>query len=136
VEFLHSLPKDECRFAAYDLEFKTNDGINSSKLFFLSWLPDNAKIKMKTLYAAAKESVKQYLELNAKEITCTAIDDVNSLLFSTLRKALSSSSINDPLDLHILSDPKPSIPLKYTTLSILILYSIGNSFCLSHPTNI
>lgn len=58
----------------YDVEFKTNDGINASKLFFLTWLPDGAKIKIKMLYASAKESVKQYLDLNGKEINVSSVD--------------------------------------------------------------
>jgi cofilin len=58
----------------YDIEFKTNDGINASKLFFLSWLPESAKIKIKMLYASGKESLKNYLDLNGKEISVSTVD--------------------------------------------------------------
>lgn len=72
---LKALNPAEPRFAVFDLEFKTNDGINSSRLFFLTWLPE-AKIKHKMLYAAGKEAFKGYLDLNGKEILLNSVDDV------------------------------------------------------------
>jgi cofilin len=60
------LPPTEYRFGVYDIEFKTNDGINSSKIFFTAWLPEGTKIKIKMLYATGKESFKSYLDLNTK----------------------------------------------------------------------
>jgi hypothetical protein len=38
----------------FDIDFKTNDGINASKIFFFNWIPDSSKIKVKMLYATAK----------------------------------------------------------------------------------
>ncbi|EFX61265.1 hypothetical protein DAPPUDRAFT_70036 [Daphnia pulex] len=58
-QFLHRLPKDDYRFGVYDLEFKTHDGINSTKIFFCNWLTEHAKIKSKMLYATGKEAFKK-----------------------------------------------------------------------------
>jgi len=32
-----SLPDDECRYALVDMEFKTEDGRDTSKMLFVSW---------------------------------------------------------------------------------------------------
>lgn len=73
---LKVLNPNEPRFAVFDLEFKSNDGINISKLFFLTWLPET-KIKFKMLYATGKEAFKNYLDTNGKEIVINTVDDVN-----------------------------------------------------------
>lgn len=48
-----------------------------SKIFFCGWFPDAAKIKVKMLYATAKESFRSYLDLNGKDIYITTYDEVN-----------------------------------------------------------
>ncbi len=47
-----------------------------SKIFFCGWFPDAAKIKVKMLYATAKESFRSYLDLNGKDINITTHDEV------------------------------------------------------------
>jgi len=53
-EFISKMPPTDCRFAIFDLETKTNDGRITSKLFFISWLPNNATPHKKMGYTAAK----------------------------------------------------------------------------------
>ncbi|MGF6884861.1 cofilin [Nocardia sp. GAS34] len=52
---------DECRYALIDLEVLTSDGRPASKLVFISWSPDTAKMKSKMLYASSKEAIKRVL---------------------------------------------------------------------------
>lgn len=63
---LHKLPSNDYRFAVFDIEFTTHDGINSTKIFFLNWQGEATKIKSKMLYATGKEAFKTYLDLNTK----------------------------------------------------------------------
>ena len=53
-EFLRSLPNSDCRFAIYDFDYMSTDGRPQSKLFFISWLPDNSTPHNMMAYSAAK----------------------------------------------------------------------------------
>jgi len=66
--------KDECRYALADLEVTTSDGRPTSKMVFIAWSPDTAKIKSKMLYVSGKEDIKRVLvgvgiHLDAKDET-------------------------------------------------------------------
>jgi hypothetical protein len=50
--------------------------MNISKLFFCNWSPDAAPIKVRMLYATAKEAFRTYLELSGKEVTLNTPEDV------------------------------------------------------------
>ena len=57
--FKEAMPKDEPRFAVYDLEFKTSDGRDVCKLVFVFYSPDNCKnANERFVYAQAKDSIK------------------------------------------------------------------------------
>ncbi|KAF8139203.1 hypothetical protein K438DRAFT_2118882, partial [Mycena galopus ATCC 62051] len=45
-DFIAELPKAECRWAVYNLEYE-KDGGKRKRIFFLSWKPDDAKLKDK-----------------------------------------------------------------------------------------
>ncbi len=47
-----------------------------SRMTFVNWAPDNAPIKGRVLYATAKESFKNYLGLNTKDVTVCSKGDV------------------------------------------------------------
>jgi len=64
---------DECRYGLVDYEFTTDDGRKTSKLVFVSWSPDTAKIKSKMVYASSREALKRVL--NGVGITLTATDN-------------------------------------------------------------
>ncbi|OQS00992.1 actin-depolymerizing factor [Achlya hypogyna] len=74
---------DECRYGLIDLDFTTKDGRPTSKLVFISWSPDTAKIKSKMLYASSKEAIKRCLvgvgiylsATDASELSMAAIED-------------------------------------------------------------
>jgi len=43
------------------VEFETDDGRPTSKIVFLSWAPDTAKVRPKMVYAGSKEAIKRAL---------------------------------------------------------------------------
>lgn len=52
---------NDCRYGLIDLDVTTKDGRPTSKIVFLSWSPDTARIKSKMLYASSKEALKRVL---------------------------------------------------------------------------
>jgi len=57
-DFVSELPENDCRYGVIDLEFETNDGRETSKLVFISWCPDTAKVRPKMLYSGSKEAIR------------------------------------------------------------------------------
>jgi cofilin len=53
-DFKASLPFTDCRFAVYDQEYKTADGRPASKIWFISWFPQNSTPYNKMAYTTAK----------------------------------------------------------------------------------
>ncbi|CAM9798271.1 unnamed protein product [Chrysoparadoxa australica] len=60
-DMLEHLPPNEGRYALFDLDFNTKDGRPTSKLVFIAWAPDTAKIKTKMMYSGSKEALKSAL---------------------------------------------------------------------------
>jgi cofilin len=60
-DFTADLPESDCRYAVIDVEFETDDGRPTSKIVFLSWAPDTAKVRPKMVYAGSKEAIKRAL---------------------------------------------------------------------------
>jgi len=75
-EFLGLLPEDECRWAIYDFHYEKPDGGQRSKITFLSWSPDNAKIKQKMLFASSRDALKRSLTGVAIEIQGSDLSEV------------------------------------------------------------
>ncbi|MEU7086829.1 actin-binding ADF family protein [Streptomyces achromogenes] len=67
-DFIADLPETECRWAVYDFEFEKEGAGERSKLVFVSWLPDTAKVKQKMLFAASKEELRRSLVGIAVEV--------------------------------------------------------------------
>ena len=61
-EFLAHLPESDCRYAVYDYNFMGRDGQEHSKLCFINWAPDVAKVKSKMMFASTKDFFKGSLE--------------------------------------------------------------------------
>eukprot|EP00559_Dactyliosolen_fragilissimus_P005746 CAMPEP_0184856474 /NCGR_PEP_ID=MMETSP0580-20130426/1658_1 /TAXON_ID=1118495 /ORGANISM="Dactyliosolen fragilissimus" /LENGTH=111 /DNA_ID=CAMNT_0027351533 /DNA_START=139 /DNA_END=474 /DNA_ORIENTATION=+ len=61
-DFIEEMPENDCRYAVLDLDFETYDGRPTSKLVFVSWNPDTAKIRSKMLYSGSKEAIKSALD--------------------------------------------------------------------------
>jgi cofilin len=70
-DFLGLLPEEDCRYCLYDFQYETDDGRNVSKLCFISWCPDTAKVKSKMVYAGSKQAI------------LSAMDGVNVVINST-----------------------------------------------------
>lgn len=56
-----SLPFTDCRYAIFDHEFKTHDGRPTSKLWFISWFPNNSTPYIKMAYTSAKTKFRDTL---------------------------------------------------------------------------
>ena len=52
-DFCKALPYTDSRYAVYDHEFKTADGRSSSKLWFISWFPNNSTPYNKMAYTVS-----------------------------------------------------------------------------------
>uniref|UniRef100_A0A7S4GJL4 ADF-H domain-containing protein n=1 Tax=Eutreptiella gymnastica TaxID=73025 RepID=A0A7S4GJL4_9EUGL len=62
AELFANIP-NEPRYYIVDFEFELQEGEGSrSKLVFMYWCPDTAKVGEKMLYASSKESLKRKLE--------------------------------------------------------------------------
>lgn len=62
VDFSAALPDSDCRYAVYDHEFLTADGRKSSKLFFVTWIPQNSHPGFKMAYTHAKSAIQSVCE--------------------------------------------------------------------------
>lgn len=70
--FRQGLPIDDCRYAVFDYEYEKapGEGIRS-KIVFVAWSPDVAKVKSKMLYASSKDALRKKLEGIATEVQAT-----------------------------------------------------------------
>ncbi|KAJ8464567.1 hypothetical protein OPV22_027119 [Ensete ventricosum] len=70
-DFTASLPADECRYAVFDFDFVTDELCQKSKIFFISWAPDNSRVRSKMLYASSKDRFKRELDGIQVELQAT-----------------------------------------------------------------
>merc|ERR1711879_230682 len=56
-EFLGELTS-EPRFIVADFDYETTDGRPADKVVFISWIPDDCKVRDKMKYSGTKEAVK------------------------------------------------------------------------------
>ncbi|CAL9244305.1 unnamed protein product [Arabidopsis halleri] len=66
------LPADECRYAVFDFDFLTAEDVPKSRIFFVAWSPDTAKVRSKMIYASSKDRFKR--ELDGIQIELQATD--------------------------------------------------------------
>ncbi|MCO5611160.1 hypothetical protein L7F22_065410 [Adiantum nelumboides] len=62
-QFTASLPEKDCRYAIYDYDFVTEDNCQKSKIFFVAWSPDVARVRTRMLYASSKDRFKRELDV-------------------------------------------------------------------------
>ncbi|CAL1712470.1 unnamed protein product [Somion occarium] len=74
--FLADLPEAECRWAIYDFEFERPGEGKRNKLLFVTWAPDDAKIKQKMLFASSKDALRRSLVGISTEIQGTDYSEV------------------------------------------------------------
>ena len=88
--FTNELPPKGCRYIVYDLSFESADGGERSKILFIVWAPDSAKIKEKMLITSTKDNVKKKFVGIGKEIQATdmseiSLEEVTAQVLSTAR---------------------------------------------------
>ena len=76
-EFVRALPPNDCRYAVFDFEFDSGEGVNRNKILFVVWAPDTAKIKAKMLYASTKDAVRKKLVGVGTEIQATDLSEID-----------------------------------------------------------
>jgi cofilin len=83
ADFLRELPDNDSRYAVYDFAYDAGDGTRS-KILFLFWVPESAKIKAKIMYGATKNAFRMKLfgvgkEITAGDLSELALDKVTAL---------------------------------------------------------
>ncbi|KAI3751387.1 hypothetical protein L2E82_22471 [Cichorium intybus] len=83
ADFTACLPADECRYAVYDFDFVTTENCQKSRIFFIAWSPDTARVRSKMIYASSKDRFKRELdgiqiELQATDPTEVGLDIIKS----------------------------------------------------------
>ncbi|GFP82350.1 actin-depolymerizing factor 2 [Phtheirospermum japonicum] len=71
-DFTACIPADECRYAVFDFDFMTKENVPKSRIFFIAWSPDTAKVRNKMIYASSKDRFKR--ELDGIQIELQATD--------------------------------------------------------------
>ncbi|KAF9674773.1 hypothetical protein SADUNF_Sadunf10G0161800 [Salix dunnii] len=82
-DFTASLPADECRYAVYDFDYVTEENCQKSRIVFVAWSPDTARVRSKMIYASSKDRFKRELdgiqiELQATDPTEMGLDVIRS----------------------------------------------------------
>eukprot|EP01041_Mallomonas_annulata_P002134 gene2134-4164_t len=71
-DFSKALPYTECRYCVYDHEYKSPDGRDQSKLWFICWFPKNSTPHNKMTYAYAKARFHEIIPgTYDRQVTCT-----------------------------------------------------------------
>ena len=74
-DFLNELPPDDCRYAAVAIDYSLPSG-DRSKLVFVLWCPENARVRHKMVYAGTKDTMKKALEGINLEIQGTDLSEI------------------------------------------------------------
>ncbi|KAG9310903.1 actin depolymerizing factor [Chiua virens] len=86
--FVAEFPAAQCRWAVYDFEFEKPGEGPRKKLGFISWSPDDAKVKDKMVFASSHEALKRKLDGIAFEVQGT---DRSEISYETGSCALSTA---------------------------------------------
>lgn len=70
-DFTANIPADECRYAVYDFEYLTEGNVPKSRIFFIGWSPDTARVRSKMIYASSKDRFKRELDGIQVELQAT-----------------------------------------------------------------
>lgn len=78
ADFVKSLPTDDCRYAVFDFEYTKAEGEGvRSKICFIIWAPDTAKVRSKMLYASSKDALRKALVGICTEIQATDASEIS-----------------------------------------------------------
>eukprot|EP00271_Cylindrocystis_brebissonii_P010494 TRINITY_DN26690_c0_g1_i1.p3 TRINITY_DN26690_c0_g1~~TRINITY_DN26690_c0_g1_i1.p3 ORF type:complete len:139 (-),score=33.01 TRINITY_DN26690_c0_g1_i1:911-1327(-) len=70
-QFTATFPEADCRYAVYDYDFTTEDNCQKSKIFFIAWSPDTARVKAKMTYASSKDRFRREMDGVQYELQAT-----------------------------------------------------------------
>ncbi|KAL8213849.1 hypothetical protein R6Q57_003298 [Mikania cordata] len=70
-DFAAALPTAECRYAVFDYDFVTEENCQKSRIFFIAWSPDTARVRNKMIYASSKDRFKRELDGIQVELQAT-----------------------------------------------------------------
>jgi cofilin len=74
------LPYSECRYAIYEHEWKTHDGRQVSKIWFISWFPNNSTPYDKMAYTTAKKYLREFLD-GVYDVQSSTTDELEIAMF-------------------------------------------------------
>eukprot|EP00293_Proteomonas_sulcata_P000437 CAMPEP_0184328406 /NCGR_PEP_ID=MMETSP1049-20130417/143604_1 /TAXON_ID=77928 /ORGANISM="Proteomonas sulcata, Strain CCMP704" /LENGTH=220 /DNA_ID=CAMNT_0026650713 /DNA_START=243 /DNA_END=905 /DNA_ORIENTATION=+ len=76
-EFRSKLPSDQPRYGVFDCEYTDpKTGSNRNKIVFFAWVPDNAKVRPKMIFASSKDELKKRLVGVACEVQAADAGDL------------------------------------------------------------
>ena len=84
---IETLPENDCRFVLYDFQYE-HQGLPKSKIIFLKWAPETAKIKSKTIYASSQEGCLNQMEGVGRQLQATDEDEAS---YGTIKKVLAAT---------------------------------------------
>ncbi|KAJ5070138.1 cofilin/actin-depolymerizing factor [Anaeramoeba ignava] len=84
-QLVAELPSNECRYAIFDYAFEKN-GRKRSRIVLITWAPDDAIVKYRTMYSASKDSFKQKMVGISTDIQATDLSELTEEI--VLRKVL------------------------------------------------
>lgn len=81
ADYLLSVEEErDCRYACYDVRFTTGEGVRRNKLVFITFCPENAKIKHKMVYSSSKDTLKSkligILDVQANDASDLALEHI------------------------------------------------------------
>ncbi|KAJ8565355.1 hypothetical protein K7X08_007931 [Anisodus acutangulus] len=85
-DLTNSLPPNECRYAVFDYDFTTDENVQKSKIFFIAWAPETARVRSKMLYASSKDRFRR--EFDGVQVELQATDPSEMSLDTFIGRAL------------------------------------------------
>jgi len=77
MDFLKTLPHNQCRWGLFDLECEQKDGGTRSELMMLCWSPDESPIRQKMYYASRKDSIRKVMAGIRWEVGATDLTEID-----------------------------------------------------------
>ncbi|XP_071719790.1 actin-depolymerizing factor 1 [Rutidosis leptorrhynchoides] len=82
-DFAACLPANECRYAVFDYDFVTEENCQKSRIFFIAWSPDTARVRSKMIYASSKDRFKRELDGIQVELQATDPTEMDLEVFKS-----------------------------------------------------
>lgn len=89
-QFVHTLPKLECRYGLCNFEHMGSDNILRSKIIFVMWAPNEAPVKQRLQTAMHMHDIKKQINTVGGITLTVQANDVSDLSYDTVLKKLQS----------------------------------------------